>query len=314
MQTTLDCMPCFVRQALGAARMVTDDLDSTGRMLREVLWEMSQMSTDQSPVVMAQRIHRLVRRLAGDVDPYREIKTNCNRMAMEFYPELAAMLADSIIPLEVAIRLAIAGNAIDLGVHQDVDKKHISDAIRNSLKSPLEGDVTGFIDTLSRAESILYLADNAGEIVFDRLLIEQIGPERITLAVRGVPVLNDATLADAESLGLTDLVEVIDNGSDAPGTLLYDCSDEFLRRFEQADMVIAKGQGNYESLNDTEREVYLLLQAKCPVIAARLGLSVSSLVITRGGYGAGDETKQIQQDLHQALGSVVPPPEEVRSA
>ena len=314
MQTTLDCMPCFVRQALGATRMVTDDVDSTDRMLREVLWEMSQMPTDQSPVVMAQRIHRLVRRLAGDVDPYREIKTYCNRMGMEFYPELAEMLADSIIPLEVAIRLAIAGNAIDLGIHQDIDKKHIEDAVAHSLKVPLEGDLTGFIDTLSRAESILYLADNAGEIVFDRLLIEQIGPHRVTLAVRGEPVLNDATFADAETVGLTDLVEVIDNGSDAPGTLLDDCSDEFLQRFGQADMVIAKGQGNYESLNDAEREVFLLLQAKCPVIAAQLKLPVSSLAVKRGGYGAGAETRQIQRDLHQAMGSIVPPPAEVRSA
>jgi len=312
MQTTLDCMPCFVRQALGAARMVTDDVDSTGRMLRDVLWEMSQMSTGQSPVVMAQRIHRLVRQLAGDIDPYRDVKDRCNRMALELRPQLAAMIQDAADPLETAIRIAIAGNAIDSGIHLSIDKKHVEDAISHALEAPLNGDLADFVDTLSRAESILYLADNAGEIVFDGLLIEQIGPERVTLAVRGMPVLNDVTRYDADAVGLTDLVEVIDNGSDAPGTLLDDCSDEFLQRFGQVDMVIAKGQGNYESLNDAERQVYLVFQAKCPVIADQLGFPVSSLMVKRSGYGA--EINQIQQDFHAATGQIEPAPAEIRSA
>ena len=299
MQTTLDCMPCFVQQALGAVRMVTDNSDATGRMLREVLWEMSQMSMHQSPVVMAQRIHRLVRQLAGDVDPYRDVKERCNLMALGLYPRVEEMVRDSDQPLEMALRMAIAGNAIDFGPHKNVDKKHIDEAISHALESPLNGDIASFTDVISRAQSILYLADNAGEIIFDRLLIEQLGPERITVGVRGAPVLNDATLADAEVAGLTGLLEVIDNGSDAPGTLLDDCSDEFRGRFDEADMVIAKGQGNYESLNDVGRDVFLVLKAKCPVIAAQIGCPVSSLVVKRGGRGdeAGVEANRIQPNL-----------------
>jgi len=315
METTLDCMPCFVRQALDAVRMVTDDIDDTGRMLREVLLEMSQMSTHQSPVVMAQRIHRLVRQLAGDVDPYRDVKDRCNLMALGLYPRVEEMVRGSSEPLEMALRIAIAGNTIDFGPHQHVDEKHVDEAIAHALKSPLNGDLAGFIDAILRARSILYLTDNAGEIVFDRLLIEQLGPERVTVGVRGMPILNDATMADAEVAGLTGLVEVIDNGSDAPGTLLDDCSEEFRRRFDEADMVIAKGQGNYESLNDAGREVFLVLKAKCPVIAAQLGYPVSSLVVKRGGCGdeAGVEANLIQQNLRDTSIDAALLPAEIQS-
>jgi len=309
----LDCMPCFVRQALSAVRMVTDDTEAAGQILRDVLWEMSQMSTEQSPVVMAQRIHRLVRRLGGDVDPYSDAKDRCNRMALGLYPKAARLVRESSRPLETALRMAIAGNAIDLGPYQQVDLEQIERAITHAADSPLNGDFAGFAEAAARAGSILYLADNAGEIVFDRLLIEQLDPRRIVLAVRGAPVLNDARRPDAAIAGLTDLVEVIDNGSDAPGTLIDDCSDEFVRRFNQADMVIAKGQGNYESLNDADRDLFLLLQAKCPVIADKLKCPVGSLVVKRSGCGSGTESDQIVRDPSKASTGVTATPLEIPS-
>jgi damage-control phosphatase, subfamily I len=314
MQTTLDCMPCFVRQALGAVREVTDDVEDAGRMLRDVLLEMSQMSTQQSPVVMAQRIHRLVRGLAGGIDPYRDAKDRCNRIALDLYPKVALMVRQSGNPLEMALRMSIAGNAIDFGPHQHVDRKHVDQAISHASSSELYGDVAGFADAVSRAGSILYLADNAGEIVFDRLLIEQLGADRVTLVVRGAPVLNDAQRSDVEIAGLADIVEVIDNGSDAPGTLLDDCSDEFRRRFYQADLVIAKGQGNYESLNDADREVFLVLQAKCSVIADQLGCPVAALVVERGGCGVETEPDQILRNPTTASPDTSAMPAEVRSS
>ena len=129
------------------------------------------------------------------------------------------------------------------------------------------------------AESILYLADNAGEIVFDKILIEQLGPEKIKLAVKGGPVINDATIEDVEETGLTDLVRVISNGNDAPGTILGLCSEEFRHSFEEADLIIAKGQGNYESLSDFDKNIFFLLKAKCPVVANHLGCEVGSTVL-----------------------------------
>ena len=313
MQTTLDCMPCFVRQALTAVRMVTDDTEPAGRMLRDVLWEMSQMSTEQSPVVMAQRIHRLVRDLSGGIDPYLDAKDRCNQMALELYPKVARMVRESDQKLEVAVRMAIAGNAIDFGPHQQVDREHIDRAIAHAVESPLTGDYASFAKAASSGGSVLYLADNAGEIVFDRLLIEQLGAERVTLVVRGAPVLNDAQYCDAELAGLTDLVAVVDNGSDAPGTLLDDCSREFRERFRQADVVIAKGQGNYESLNDADRDLFLLLQAKCPVIADKLKCPVGSLVVKRSGCGSGTESDQIVRDPSKASTGVTATPLEIPS-
>ena len=319
MQTTLDCMACFVRQALDAARMVTDNNEDTERVLRDVLWEMSQMSMHQSPVVMAQRVHRLVRQLGGDVDPYRELKDRCNLMALEFHPQLKDRVLESDTPLEMALRLAIAGNAIDVcvGAGVDIQREDLNETIRHALGAPFSGNIDSLEKAISRAKTILYLADNAGEIVFDQPLIELMSPARVTVAVRGEPVLNDATMFDAESTGLTELVEVIDNGSDAPGTLLDDCSEAFRRRFDEADVVIAKGQGNYESLNDAYREVFLVLKAKCPVIAAQLGCPVSSLVVKRAGAGQGDDvgvdTNEIQQNLRDTSVDTALPRAEIRS-
>ena len=125
----------------------------------------------------------------------------------------------------------------------------------------------------------LYLADNAGEIVFDRLLIERLPAEKVTLAVRGGAVLNDATLIDAENTGITELVEVIRNGSDAPGTILEDCSEEFKRCFAAADLIVAKGQGNYESLSHFKKKIYFLLTVKCSVVAQDLKCCVNDLVL-----------------------------------
>jgi uncharacterized protein with ATP-grasp and redox domains len=169
-------------------------------------------------------------------------------------------------------------------VRGDLEERQVVEAIDASFQEPLGGDVEAFARAAGEAQTILYIADNAGEIVFDRLLIEQLGPEKVTVAVRGSPVINDATLRDAEAAGLSGLVEVIENGSDAPGTILADCSDSFRKRFESADLVIAKGQGNYESLSEVEACIFFLLKAKCPVIARDLGSPVGSFVL-RGSKG-----------------------------
>ena len=123
------------------------------------------------------------------------------------------------------------------------------------------------------------LTDNAGEIVFDRLLIEQLPAENITVVVRGKPVINDAMMEDASIAGLPQIVEVINNGSDAPGTILESCSEKFRHRFEKADLIIAKGQGNYETLSDVDKNIFFLLKVKCPVIAEHLGCEIDAIIL-----------------------------------
>lgn len=279
MQTYHECIPCFLKQALSAAKLATDDTAVHEHVMRQVLREASEMPLDQSPPVMGQRIHRIIREATGSADPYEQVKAHYNSFALSLYPRLKETVARSERPLETAIRLSIAGNIIDFGMPQSVDDAHVASVLDQSLTQELVGDVTAFQAALEQAENILFLGDNAGEIVFDRLLIETLPRDTITYVVRGGPVINDATQADAQTAGLTDLVSVMDNGTDAPGTLLEQCSDTFRQRFREADLVVAKGQGNFESLSDAPQHLYFIFKVKCPVVAAHTGAPAGSMII-----------------------------------
>ena len=279
MRSFLDCVPCFVRQALDAARFATDDEAIHEQVLRAALRSASELDLHTTPPAMGQQLHRLIRQLTGNPDPYRGVKERFNRAALRLYPGLKRRVEASADPLETALRVAIAGNIIDFAIDSRLDELNIGQVVEDALTAPLNGDVSAFRERIAKAERILYLADNAGEIIFDRLLIEQLPLARVTVGVRGRPVLNDATMADAEVAGLTGLVEVVDNGSDAPGTILEDCSEAFRRRFAQAGLVVAKGQGNYETLSEADQEIFFVLKVKCPVIAADAGCPVGALVL-----------------------------------
>jgi uncharacterized protein with ATP-grasp and redox domains len=284
MRTFLDCMPCFVRQALDSARLVTNDEQVHEQVVREVLKLASDLDMNQSPPVIGQRIHRLIRKLIGNTDPYYELKQRFNRLALRLSAELEENVRTSTDPLETAVRLAIAGNIIDLGVKTSIAESDIEKIIRDCMTADFNSQQKEeFRNAIIHAERIMYLADNSGEIVFDRLLIEQLPTEKVTLVVKGEPVINDATMEDAEFAGLTDMVKVIDNGSDAPGTILESCSQEFRQCFDRADLVIAKGQGNYETLSDVNKKIFFILKAKCPVIARDLGCEVGEMILRKNG-------------------------------
>jgi hypothetical protein len=231
---------------------------------------------------MGQKIHRLIRQLTQIDDPYREMKKRFNSSALSLYPKLERIVAESKGPLETAVRLSIAGNIIDLGAKSSLQTLDVDKTIDEVLNAEL--DMKAFEDFKKEsdtAKSIFYLGDNAGEIVFDRVLIEQLGPDRIIFVVKGGPVINDATMEDAQATGLTNLVRVIDNGDDAPGTIFKSCSEEFRNYFEEADLVIAKGQSNYETLSDIDKNIFFLLKTKCPVIANHLGCEVGTAVLRK---------------------------------
>jgi uncharacterized protein with ATP-grasp and redox domains len=281
MKTYFDCIPCFVRQALDSVRMTTEDEEIHEKVLREVLRLGSGMDMNQSPPAMAQKIHRLIRDITGVEDPYLEVKNRFNKIALQMYPELKGLIETSVNPLETAVRLAIAGNIIDFGVNSTVEQAEVERTINQSLKAPLDSlALEKFKTAASQAKEILYLGDNAGEIVFDRLLIEQLPLEKITFVVKGGPVLNDATIEDAEIIGLTDFINVIDNGSDAPGTILDSCSEMFRCQFDESDLVIAKGQGNYESLSGVDKKIFFMVRPKCKVLARHLDCEIGSLVLS----------------------------------
>ena len=285
MNTCLDCLPCIFRQTLDAARRVSDDPAFYERVARQVAAWIHVADLKESPPVMAQRLHRYLRSLTGIEDPYAAAKARDNALALSLMPELRERLAVSSDPLLLAVRLAIAGNLIDLGPKHDLSAEEIRRSIRQVLDVPFSGDFETFRQAAGSACDILYLADNAGEIVLDRLLIEALGPARVTVAVRGAPVINDATMEDARAAGLHEIVRVISNGSDAPGTVLGECGAEFLKRFTQADLVIAKGQGNFETLSAAPRDICFLLKVKCPVISSNVGLppGTQALLWSRAG-------------------------------
>ena len=282
MRIYLDCIGCFVRQALDAARLATEDEQIHEKVVRKVLRLAAELDMSQSPPAIGQQIHRLIRNLVSSDDPYRKIKRRFNNLALKLYSELRKQIVSSSDRLETAIRLAIAGNIIDFGVNSSVNESDLHKAISESLTADFDNvQLKSFRDAIGQAEEIFYLADNAGEIVFDRLLIEQLPVEKVTVVVKGRPVINDATMEDANVAGLTRIVEVIDNGSDAPGTILESCSEEFRRRFAEADLIIAKGQGNYETLSDVEKDMFFILKAKCPVIARDLGCEVGEMILRK---------------------------------
>jgi len=286
MRVYLDCFPCFLRQTLEAVRFVTPDEKIHEKVVRQVLELVASLDARRTPPAIGQQIHRVIRQMTGNADPYRQRKQDSNRLAMELYPQLKARIQCSPHPLETAVQLAIAGNVMDFGLYPALARSDVMQAVDSALADGWDTTcLPEFMQAVHEARAILYLGDNAGEIVFDRLLIETLRHPKVTFVVKGAPVLNDATREDAERAGLTGLVAVVDNGSDAPGTLLDDCSAEFRQRFEQSDLIIAKGQGNYESLNDANQDVFFLLKAKCPVVAADLGCDVGKLILHRGGAG-----------------------------
>jgi len=280
MKTYIDCIPCFLEQALKVSRFVCDDEQVHEQVLRDVIQACLGWDYHHPPPVMGRCIHQTIRRFTGVEDPYREIKDRFNQLVLKDYPRLKKIVRDAADPWATAVRLAIAGNIIDFAVRTELTEEKIHQTIDECLRGPLSAkQLQDFRRAVDQAQRILYLGDNAGEIVFDRLLLELMPREKITFVVRGAPVINDATLIDAQTVGLPDLVEVIDNGSDIAGTVPEMCSGEFGRRFEESDLIISKGQGNYETLSEENKLIFYLLKVKCPVIARDIGYATGSMVL-----------------------------------
>jgi damage-control phosphatase, subfamily I len=289
MKTSLDCIPCLMRQALDAARLVSTDSAVHGQIIRDILRWGGEIDLEQSPPAMSQRIHHRLREITGANDPYREAKNRLNHVAMELIPALRAEIESASDPLLMAARLAIAGNRIDMGIFGNLTEEDVRQAVKQAFTEPFYGEMDQFRQAVEQAQSILYLADNAGEIAFDRLLVERILPERVTFVVRGAPVINDATFADAQAVGLDQIVHVIGNGSDAPGTILDDCSQEFNSRFDDANLIIAKGQGNFETLSHEPRNLFFLFKVKCPLVADHVHQPVGTQMLVQSRLGRAEK-------------------------
>lgn len=278
MKATSDCTICAFRQALNTARQISDDPSFHQRLLERIAHCPTCFNLDQTPAALSQPVYAILSELSGIADPYRRQKEETNHVALELLPDLRRRIESSPDPLDTALHAAVAGNIIDMGIGHKFDVAH--DVVQ-LLSTPFALNATErFRRELGHGRRILYVGDNAGEIVFDRLLVEHILARgaQVTFAVKSGPIINDATREDAMVAGLGGLVPVIETGSNDIGVNWGRVSPEFRNAFETADAVIAKGHGNYETCEDRPENVYFLLKAKCDVVANQLGVRLGDLV------------------------------------
>lgn len=283
MKTYSDCISCFERQVRDVCDAASLGTEKSSEVMDSVRNRIQSFSMDRMPIEMAVEIHDLVREASGENDLYRKQKMQANRAAGACVPIFTRMMACSMNSLSTAVKLAIAGNIIDCGAYgmRMVSIEQLSEVIHDSVAQALCGStIDEFKQLIRNAERILYIGDNAGECFFDVPLLKLLPADRLTYAVRGGPILNDATKEDARAAGIDRICSLVDTGDNAPGVLLERCSEEFRRIFDQSDLIISKGQGNYESLSGlTHKTIVFLTKVKCDVIAGDIGYELNSSVM-----------------------------------
>jgi len=278
MKTYYECIPCFLKQTIRSLNAVEAVYHED--ILRKVLHRIADLDFCLSPPEMVFEVSNIIKEYTGKIDYFAGAKKKSNKYILDMYEELSGIISNSNDPFDTAMRLAIAGNIIDFGakhdftdklIHAEIDKVLISKDINSDFLK----------EAVKKAEKILYIGDNAGEIVFDKLFLKQLPIEKITYVVRGEAVLNDVLMEDAETVGLTDMLPVITNGSALPGTVLKYCSEDFRDTFNNADLIISKGQGNYETMSGLNHNIIFLLMIKCPVIGRDIGKETGSFVVLK---------------------------------
>jgi uncharacterized protein with ATP-grasp and redox domains len=278
MKATPDCIVCAFRQALNTARQVSDDPAFHRQLLERLAGCRTCFNLDQTPAALSQPVYAILSELSGEPDPYRRQKTETNHVALALLPDLRRRIAKSPDPLDTALHAAVAGNIIDLGIGHKFDIE--KDVVKLMAEPFAISAIARFRGELKSSRRILYVGDNAGEIVFDRLLVEHLLALRadVTFVVKSGPIINDATMEDARTAGLTDMVPVIETGSNDIGINWNRVSPEFRCAFERADLILTKGHGNFETCEDRQENFYFLLKAKCDVVATQLGVLLGDLV------------------------------------
>ncbi len=279
MEMSFDCLPCLLKQVVEASKMATEDKKIQEQIIVESISVLSNYNMYSCSPDLACDMHNIVKKYSNVKDPYYEIKQRDIMAAKNVYPMLKSYLSQKNDNLYCALKIAATGNIIDSAISNYVD-------IKGCFEEEVEKDfaicdIDGFEDKVKNAKTILIIGDNSGETLFDKVLIEHLAPVNVIYAVRGEPVLNDATIDEAVQSGIGECAKIISSGCDSPGAMLEKCNKEFVDTFYGADVVISKGQGNFESLSDCDREVYFLLKAKCPMVAESLNVNVNDYVFKR---------------------------------
>jgi len=287
MKFSYECIGCHIQQILKVAKLVQMDETTKEVVVRKTLKNLSEMDYDKTNPEMMSLTWRTILSHIDNKDPYQHIKREYNQMMLSIYNELLCDILSGKDAFDMALHLAIEGNVIDYGANHHFVKEDLLEKILCAEKNLLAVDESNALyNALERAEKLLYVGDNCGEIVFDKLFIEVIKNKfpalQITFGVRGGAILNDITYEDVDQVGLNELVEIIDAGNDYPGLVIEMASEKFRHVYDEANVIIAKGQGNYEGLSQEKgKEIFFLLMAKCDMIAGDLGVRTMDKICKR---------------------------------
>jgi len=284
MKTSVECFSCFMTQALRAGKMAGAADKAHEKIMKETAHLITAHNMKTPPPYLGGAVQAVVKKYSKNPDPYIKEKKKYNKLALKFYPALKKEVLSARDRLLAAVKIAITGNVIDFGSEWKFD---IHREIKNTFShKPDIFDYPAFRRALSKAKNVLYIADNAGETIFDRVLIEtmkELYNVRVAYAVKEKPILNDAMIEDAIFAGIDSCAEIISSGSSLPGTAPGVGTKEFLIKYSQADIIIAKGMGNFELLDGEKGPIFFMLRAKCGVVAGRLKTKLGSMILKRGG-------------------------------
>ena len=281
----LECLHCALNQVIHTTEVARAPEPLRRELMQRALKLLAEGDVNRNNCIQIEQVYRMVAEGLGDADPYRETRLFFDREMLRLLPQLRKHIAQSEDPLRAAVRAAIAGNLIDLAaLGGEVTLERAMQKVEDVEREGLYFDDCGGLDAaLKNARTLLVLGDNCGEIAMDRLLIETIRrlyPQiEVKYSVRGSAVVNDVTYEDAAAVGMEEVAEVIDNGDCLLTTLLCRASEDFRREFYAADVIIAKGMGNYEGLHKCDRgNIWFLMIAKCSVIARMSGAPKGSIL------------------------------------
>lgn len=268
-----ECISCLIKKQLDSYPEKASNSEKI-KYMQEILEIISQAPQSMSAPEIVSEIYNVQRKMFGTNQDYTETKRYFNNLMLEIEKDLADEIVKSEDQLKTAVQYVMTGNYIDFGAMDKVDENKLRELLSNARNIEVnDNEFQALQSDLMNAKYLVYLTDNCGEIVLDKLLISvirELNPALdITAIVRGSDVLNDATLIDARQVALTDIVKVIGNGSNIAGTCLNKISPEALQAIDNADVIISKGQGNFETLNRCGRNIYYMFMCKCKMFADR---------------------------------------------
>jgi uncharacterized protein with ATP-grasp and redox domains len=275
------CLPCVVNQVIKVADIT--GVDNKEALLREVFNYLSKMDFEATTPEVIGEIFEMIKIHTNNPDPYKETRNYYNGLFLKLLPEFEKKIAQAENPFQLAMRYAIAGNIIDFNPIHNTLLEDIMDCFEEMEHLELAiDDSNELMEDIQNAKIVLYLGDNCGEICMDKMFlkkIKQLNPNvNIVFGVRGKPVVNDSIAEDAYAVGMDEYAEIIDNGDGSLGTVLNRTSPEFKEIYKKADVVIAKGQANYECLSEENKNIYFLLMTKCDVIAKDIDVEEKKMI------------------------------------